>query len=188
MGWSLPHNGGKVSRVRFLSDEEAREAMEKELEQPAPQHILDILTTARPIPGKETSEVPITTLENCAVERSKEVAGGDGGRGGECHDTGAHRAQQGGEGGARDDDWKGGQHGHRACKGVGERSWRCGDEGERPAQWRELRKSGASLKTAPGDRGGSIADGERQEDTAECGTRQGAWERTGGEKERLADV
>ena len=39
--------------VRFLSHEEARETMEKELGQPAPKDILDILITSRPIPGRK---------------------------------------------------------------------------------------------------------------------------------------
>ena len=103
--------------MRFLSDEEARESMEKELEQPAPQHILDILITARPIPGKEASEVPITTLEIRAVERSKEVAA-------ETEDEEVSVTIQ--EHIERSKEVK-----EEPVMMIGERSWRCGDEGER---------------------------------------------------------
>ena len=91
--------------------------MEKELEQPAPQHILDILITARPIPGKEASEVPITTLEIRAVERSKEVAA-------ETEDEEVSVTIQ--EHIERSKEVK-----EEPVMMIGERSWRCGDEGER---------------------------------------------------------
>ena len=247
--------------MRFLSDEEAREAMEKELEQPAPQHILDILITARPIPGKETSEVPITTLENCAVERSKEVAAETEDEEvsvtiqehierskevkeepvmmiGKAGNTVTERVKElerdPGDVETKENDlaettvetttsghanaWmkeekevpiergkevteepammigKAGNTVTERVKGLERDPDDVAKKENDPPNGGSCGKSGASLKTAskkslpPGDRGGSIADGERQEDTAECGTRQGAWERTGGESERLADV
>ena len=42
--------GGEEGVVRFLNVKEAREAMEEEFGQPAPQDIRDILVTSRPTP------------------------------------------------------------------------------------------------------------------------------------------
>ena len=67
-GFNAMETNGAVDMwvvVRFLSDEEARETMEKELGQPAPRDIIDILITSRPIPGTKASDV--------LIERSKEV-------------------------------------------------------------------------------------------------------------------
>ena len=132
--------------------------------------------------------MPITTLENCAVERSKEVAA-------EMQDEEVSVTIQ--EHIERSKEVKEepvmmiGKAGNTVTERVKELERDPGDVETKendPPNGGSCGKSGASLKTAPGDKGGSIADGERQEDTAECGTRHGAWERTGGESERLADV
>ena len=68
--------------VRFLSDEEACEGTEKELGQPPPKDIIDILVTSRPTqPAKKisTSVVNLATNDPSAesVMELAEVAGSD---------------------------------------------------------------------------------------------------------------